>query len=84
MSIGLKVGLDVRITGRCLWPSDVVVNKLRAGIKVCAVKAPGFGGNRKDILQDIAFPGMPPSGEPFESSFSPFMSLLAEHERYKP
>merc|ERR1739848_205973 len=32
----------------------LVVNKLRAGIKVCAVKAPGFGDNRKATVQDIA------------------------------
>jgi len=31
-----------------------VVNKLRGGIKVAAVKAPGFGDNRKANLQDIA------------------------------
>ena len=30
------------------------MNKLRAGVKVCAVKAPGFGDNRKANLQDIA------------------------------
>lgn len=34
--------------------ATLVVNKLRAGIKVCAVKAPGFGDNRKSIMQDIA------------------------------
>lgn len=34
--------------------ATLVVNKLRAGIKICAVKAPGFGDNRKAILQDIA------------------------------
>merc|ERR1712028_218171 len=34
--------------------ATLVVNKLRAGIKVCAVKAPGFGDNRKATLQDIA------------------------------
>jgi chaperonin GroEL len=34
--------------------STLVVNKLRAGIKVCAVKAPGFGDNRKAIMQDLA------------------------------
>merc|ERR1712070_1113711 len=34
--------------------STLVVNKLRGGIKVCAVKAPGFGDNRKATLQDIA------------------------------
>ncbi len=32
----------------------LVVNKLRGGVKVCAVKAPGFGDNRKAILQDLA------------------------------
>lgn len=32
----------------------LIVNKLRAGLKVCAVKAPGFGDNRKASLQDIA------------------------------
>jgi chaperonin GroEL len=32
----------------------LVVNRLRAGMKVCAVKAPGFGDNRKANLQDIA------------------------------
>merc|ERR1712046_475966 len=30
------------------------VNKLRGGLKVVAVKAPGFGDNRKAILQDLA------------------------------
>ena len=30
------------------------MNKLRAGVKVVAVKAPGFGENRKANLQDIA------------------------------
>jgi len=34
--------------------ATLVVNKLRAGIKVCAVKAPGFGDNRKSTMQDIA------------------------------
>ncbi|MBP6231177.1 MAG: chaperonin GroEL [Paludibacteraceae bacterium] len=32
----------------------LVVNRLRANLKVCAVKAPGFGDRRKDMLQDIA------------------------------
>ena len=31
--------------------ATLVVNKLRAGIKVCAVKAPGFGDNRKATIQ---------------------------------
>jgi len=34
--------------------ATLIVNKLRAGAKVCAVKAPGFGDNRKASLQDIA------------------------------
>lgn len=32
----------------------LVVNKLRGGLKVCAVKAPGFGDNRKAMIQDMA------------------------------
>lgn len=34
--------------------ATLVVNRLRGGLKVCAVKAPGFGDRRKAILQDIA------------------------------
>ncbi len=34
--------------------ATLVVNRLRVGLKVCAVKAPGFGDRRKAILQDIA------------------------------
>ncbi|CAL9769940.1 unnamed protein product [Musa acuminata subsp. burmannicoides] len=34
--------------------ATLILNKLRAGIKVCAVKAPGFGENRKASLQDLA------------------------------
>ncbi|MDP7557964.1 MAG: chaperonin GroEL [Candidatus Marinimicrobia bacterium] len=34
--------------------ATLVVNKLRGTIKVCAVKAPGFGDRRKEMLQDIA------------------------------
>jgi len=32
----------------------LIVNKLRGGLKVAAVKAPGFGDNRKEILKDLA------------------------------
>ncbi|KFK31073.1 hypothetical protein AALP_AA6G064700 [Arabis alpina] len=32
----------------------LILNKLRAGVKVCAVKAPGFGENRKANLSDLA------------------------------
>ncbi len=34
--------------------STLVINKLRGTLKVCAVKAPGFGDRRKALLQDIA------------------------------
>lgn len=34
--------------------ATLVVNKIRAGLKVCAVKAPGFGDRRKAMLEDIA------------------------------
>lgn len=32
----------------------LIVNKLRGGLKVAAVKAPGFGDNRKAVMQDLA------------------------------
>ena len=34
--------------------ATLIVNKLRGGVKLAAVKAPGFGDNRKANLQDIA------------------------------
>lgn len=34
--------------------ATLVVNKIRGTLKVCAVKAPGFGDRRKEMLQDIA------------------------------
>ncbi|XP_017610781.1 chaperonin CPN60-2, mitochondrial [Gossypium arboreum] len=34
--------------------ATLILNKLRAGIKVCAIKAPGFGENRKSSLHDLA------------------------------
>jgi chaperonin GroEL len=34
--------------------ATLVVNRLRGALKVCAVKAPGFGDRRKAMLQDIA------------------------------
>lgn len=39
--------------------ATLVVNKLRAGLKVCAVKAPGFGDNRKATMQVKAHACMP-------------------------
>jgi chaperonin GroEL len=34
--------------------ASLVVNRMRGALKVCAVKAPGFGDSRKEILQDMA------------------------------
>ncbi len=34
--------------------ATLVVNKLKGGLALCAVKSPGFGDRRKAILQDIA------------------------------
>jgi chaperonin GroEL len=44
------------IEGKALATS--VVNKLRGGLKIAAVKAPGFGDHRKAMLEDIAI--LPP------------------------
>ena len=32
----------------------MIVNKLRGGLKIAAVKSPGFGDNRRNTMQDIA------------------------------
>ena len=34
--------------------TTLVVNRLRSQLKICAVKAPGFGDRRKEMLEDIA------------------------------
>merc|ERR1719204_575626 len=34
--------------------STLVINRLKIGLQVAAVKAPGFGDNRKNTLQDMA------------------------------
>src|SRR6267154_1381177 len=44
--------VDEDVEGEAL--ATLVVNKLRGGLKVAAVKAPGFGDRRKAMLQDIA------------------------------
>jgi chaperonin GroEL len=44
--------------------ATLVVNKLRGTLRVCAVKAPGFGDRRKEMLRDIAvLTGAGPGGE---------------------
>ncbi|MDJ0975810.1 MAG: chaperonin GroEL [Planctomycetota bacterium] len=40
------------VEGECL--AGLVVNRLRGALKVCAVKAPGFGDRRKAMLEDMA------------------------------
>ena len=40
------------VDGECL--TNLVVNKLRGVLNVCAVKAPGFGDRKEELLQDIA------------------------------
>lgn len=34
--------------------TTLVLNRIRAGLKICGVKAPGFGDRRKEMLQDMA------------------------------
>src|SRR4051812_49612287 len=47
----LRSGSGARLDGTL---ATLVVNKLRGGLKVAAVKAPGFGDRRKAMLEDIA------------------------------
>lgn len=34
--------------------TTLVLNRLKVGLQVCAVKAPGFGDNRKNTMRDMA------------------------------
>lgn len=34
--------------------ATLVINRLKGGLRVCAVKSPAFGDNRKNMMQDIA------------------------------
>ncbi len=44
--------ISAEVEGEAL--ATLVVNKIRGSLKICAVKAPGFGDRRKEMLQDIA------------------------------
>lgn len=33
--------------------TTLIINKMKGGLKVCAVKAPAFGDNRKNLMKDI-------------------------------
>lgn len=33
--------------------ATLIINKLKGGLKVCAVKSPAFGDNRKNIMKDL-------------------------------
>lgn len=35
--------------------TTLIINKLRSSLRVCVVKAPGFGDNRRNIMSDLAF-----------------------------
>ena len=48
--------------------ATLVVNKLRGGLKVAAVKAPGFGDRRKAMLEDIAILMPAPWSPPISAS----------------
>ena len=50
--------------------ATLVVNKLRGGLKIAAVKAPGFGDRRKAMLEDIADPHRRPGRSPKTSASS--------------
>ena len=34
--------------------TNLIINKLKSNLKICVVKAPSFGDNRKSTMQDIA------------------------------
>merc|ERR1711976_72937 len=59
----------------------LVVNRLKGGLKVCAVKAPGFGDNRKNTLADI---GVSVGATVFGSEHGPNMSDVKPEEWAQP
>jgi chaperonin GroEL len=63
--------------------ATIVVNKLRGTLKVCAVKAPGFGDRRKAMLQDIAILTGAPSVISEELGFKLENAVLGDLGRAK-
>ncbi|MFQ6045109.1 MAG: chaperonin GroEL [Gemmatimonadales bacterium] len=63
--------------------ATLVVNKLRGTLKVCAVKAPGFGDRRKAMLQDIAILTGAPSVISEELGFKLENAVLGDLGRAK-
>jgi chaperonin GroEL len=63
--------------------ATLVVNKLRGTLKVCAVKAPGFGDRRKAMLQDIAVLTGAPSVISEELGFKLENAVLSDLGRAK-
>lgn len=56
--------------------ATLVVNRLRGSLKICAVKAPGFGDRRKEMLEDIAIlTGATVVSEEKVCSFRPLPSI---------
>jgi chaperonin GroEL len=51
---GRQAAADRRRGSRGRGPATLVVNTIRGIVKVCAVKAPGFGDRRKAMLEDMA------------------------------
>jgi chaperonin GroEL len=63
--------------------ATLVVNKLRGTLKICAVKAPGFGDRRKAMLQDIAVLTGAPSVISEELGFKLENAVLSDLGRAK-
>lgn len=57
MEIAVKESSELLIIAEDFDPiviSNLVANKLRGAVKVCAIKSPGFGESRKEVMEDLA------------------------------